>query len=88
MPFEPWFEIYSKKRVRASSLKAFMKANGVDIKHCSRCAEKGTKKNPLTVHHKNGDHLDNRLENLEIIHLKKHQEIDGWVPKKRKRRGW
>lgn len=82
---EPWFPIHSEKRIRASSLRGFMRVNGIDVKHCARCGNKGTKKNPLTIHHKNGDPRDNRLENLEIIHLKKHQEIDGNIPKNRKK---
>jgi len=40
---------------------------------CVRC---GTTER-LSVHHRNGDHTDNRMENLETLCLRCHGETDG-----------
>lgn len=38
-----------------------------DLKKCVRCGTPGKRKNRLTIHHRNHDPSDNRLENLEVL---------------------
>lgn len=64
----------SKKRVSGYVLKRLLKARGRDIKHCEECGKKGTKKHPVTVHHKDGNCCNNLPENLEVLCPKCHRE--------------
>jgi RNA-directed DNA polymerase len=46
-----------------------------------KCAECGLHFHPddlIEIHHKNGNHRDNRLDNLVAVHLHCHDQIHGY----------
>ena len=62
--------------------------DGLKEKKCERCGNKGTWMGShlsLEVHHINGDHFDNRLENLEILCPNCHSQTENHGSKNRKK---
>jgi RNA-directed DNA polymerase len=53
-------------------------------KQKGKCAECGLNFHPddlIEIHHKNGNHRDNRLDNLTAVHLHCHDQIHGGIGK-------
>lgn len=70
---------------KSSSLKKRLIKEGIKEDRCERCGEKYNKfgeKLTLELHHINGDHYDNRIENLQILCTDCHSKTKGYcVPK-------
>ena len=62
-------------RLRTHLLRKLLKDNGVIINQCSKCGKMRKSKQPLTIHHKDGDFTNNALENLEVLCKKCHTKI-------------
>ena len=73
---------------KSSSLKERLIKEGLKEDRCERCGEKYNKfgeKLTLELHHINGNHYDNRLENLQILCTDCHSKTKGYcVPKNNK----
>lgn len=70
--------LVSGRRTGRSHLKRRLFAEGLKENRCERCGISEWRGAPLVVqlHHKNGDGLDNRLENLELLCGNCHSQTD------------
>ena len=68
---------------QTNRLKKRLIAEGYKLHKCECCGntEQNGKPIPLELHHKNGDHFDNRLENLEILCPNCHAQTDNYCGK-------
>ena len=75
--------IMEKEIIRSHHLKTLLFKYNVKEKRCECCglSEWNSKEIPLQLHHKNGNHLDNRLENLQILCPNCHAQTDTYCGK-------
>ena len=68
---------------QTNRLKKRLITEGYKLHKCECCGntEWNGKPIPLELHHKNGDHFDNRLENLEILCPNCHAQTDNYCGK-------
>lgn len=61
--------IENKSNISSSKLRDKLLKDGIKERKCERCGRTkwGKSPIPLELHHKNGDHYDNTLSNLEIL---------------------
>lgn len=83
------FEDILKKgtSIKTCTLKERLIAEGLKEYKCERCGNCGVwmgEKMTLEMHHINGDHFDNRLENLQILCPNCHSITDSYRGKRRK----
>ena len=69
-------EYRSEKRVSGYRLKKMLREMGRDTKCCERCGKKGSRRVRITVHHKNGNSLDNQPSNLKLLCSQCHKVMD------------
>lgn len=85
-----WYYLGTEHYIASQVLKKKLIEDGIKEYKCECCG--GTKWNgepiPLELHHKNGDHSDNRLDNLEILcsncHSQKHSYCKNIQKKEKK----
>jgi 5-methylcytosine-specific restriction endonuclease McrA len=75
-------------RRNRSHLKARLVNNGLKQQSCEICGLDEWRDQPLSLqlHHVNGDGLDNRLENLQILCPNCHSQTDNWGGRNARRR--
>lgn len=86
---EPIDDVLSAGRRRCRAhVKLRLIDAGLKEPRCERCGltEWRSEPLPLELHHVNGDGLDNRLENLELLCPNCHSQTDTWGAKNRNRR--
>lgn len=78
VPIEDYLS--GKKGICAASLRIKLIASGLKENKCEICGRSKwmNKPIPLELHHKNGDHSDNRLENLQIACSNCHMQAHGY----------
>lgn len=76
----------TNKFITASKLRSKLIEEGVKEEKCERCknTEWMGEKIPLELHHINGNHYDNRLENLQILCSNCHMQVHGYSNTKHK----
>jgi 5-methylcytosine-specific restriction endonuclease McrA len=78
---EPIDDVLSAGRRRSRQhVKVRLLEAGLKEQRCERCGLSDWLENPLSLelHHVNGDGLDNRLENLELLCPNCHSQTDTW----------
>ena len=73
---------------KSDSLKKRLIAEGLKEWKCEKCGNEGIwngEKLTLELHHKNGNHFDNRLENLQILCPNCHSQTDNYRSKRKKK---
>lgn len=77
--------INSNKFIPASRLRRKLIEDGVKENKCERCgnSEWMGEPIPLELHHINGNHYDNRLENLQILCSNCHMQVHGYSNNKK-----
>ncbi len=77
-PIEQWL-VPGRKRNRYN-LKNRLVAEGLKSRRCEKCGLTDWRGGPLLLelHHVNGDGLDNRLENLQLLCPNCHSQTDTW----------
>jgi len=77
---------HSEKRVSGWRLKRYLKRIGRNVKNCERCGNKRGSRIGITVHHMDGNNLNNRPDNLEILcekcHVKENKKLGNRKGKK------
>jgi DNA-binding CsgD family transcriptional regulator len=83
MPLEEMF-VRGARRSRGN-LKLRLLAAGLKASQCERCGIDGWRGEPLSLalHHINGDRLDNRVENLELLCPNCHSQTDNFAGRRR-----
>jgi DNA-binding CsgD family transcriptional regulator len=76
------------RQTSRTHLKARLMSAGLKENRCERCGLTEWQGQPfnMQLHHKNGDGLDNRLENLEFLCANCHSLTDTWSGRNRKRK--
>jgi transposase len=77
------------RRVNRYHLKRYLLAGGLKANRCEQCGITEWRSRELTMdlHHRNGDGLDNRLENLELLCPNCHSQTDNFAGRNVKRSG-
>lgn len=76
---------HSENRVSGWRLKRYLKRIGRNVKNCEQCGNKKGSRIGITVHHTDGNHLNNHSDNLEILcgkcHDKENKKLRRWKEK-------
>jgi DNA-binding CsgD family transcriptional regulator len=86
--FRPVEELFASNTHRnRGGLKARLISTGLREARCEQCGISDWLGQPLsiTLHHVNGDRLDNRLENLQLLCPNCHSQTDTWGGKNRRK---
>lgn len=62
-------------RLRTHLLRKLLKDAGRVINQCEKCGKMRKSKQPLTIHHKDGDFTNNTIENLAVLCKTCHEKI-------------
>lgn len=75
--------LYKGSLINSSKLSKKLLSEGIKERKCETCGltEWLGKEIPLELHHINGDHFDNRLENLKILCPNCHAQTDNYCKK-------
>ena len=77
--------IETGKQISSAKLKAKLIQDGLKTEQCELCGiiEWLGKKLPFELHHKNGNHFDNSLDNLQILCPNCHSQTDNFRSRNR-----
>lgn len=78
---------FNGRKDRTNLLRRAMIESGF-IQRCNRCKTESWMEQPLvlTIHHKNGNNVDNRKDNLEFLCPNCHSQTENFVGKNRKKK--